>query len=176
MKKQFFLAFALLCVSLVSCSKKDDPKPEPDIKGKFALTITEVKSSADVTSAYAMDAVTTAVITIEKGGVALDAYNNKEITLSQVNADGCVSKEIELEVGNDYTLTRLQLKNADGTVTFATPLTGSELAAAVEESLPIAITIAADVVKSLPVQVICTKENDVTQFGYATFNVTDKTE
>lgn len=177
MKKQIYLAFALCGLFLVGCGDKDDPKPSPEpiLKGKIAITITETLSSLEVEAAYAMESATTAVITIEKDGVALESFNNKEISLSHVE-DYVMTQEFEFEVGTDYALTKLQLKNADDKVTFATPLTGSELASAVEASLPIAFEIKADLTEKLDLEVICTLENDVTQFGYASFNVTDKTE
>jgi len=175
MKKQIYLVIALMGMFLVSCGGGDDPTPEPVLKGEFAIDIIETISSADVEATYALSEATKAVITIEKDGLVLEGFNNKEYSLTHIE-DFCQISKFELEVGVDYSLTKLQLKNADGTVTFATPLTGSELASAIEASLPIAFEINADLTEKIEVEVICTEEKDVTQFGYASFNVTDKTE
>jgi len=175
MKKLTYLVIALMGMFLVSCGGSDDPTPAPVLKGKFAIDIIETASSTDVEPAYAFESVTTAVITIEKDGIVMDVFNNKELSLNHIE-DYCESQEIELDAEAGYSLTKLQLKNAEGTVTFATPITGSELASAVAESLPISFEIITDLIKKLELEVICTQENDVTQFGYASFNVTDKTE
>ena len=176
-KLNIFLIFLTAITVFVGCGKEEAISPNAEY-GKLAFAFN--KSELDASSLkegtiYSLDQVTAAVVTIEKAGVALESYNSKQIGLNSWGDGVFTTEDIQLEVGVDYSLAKFELKNAEGTVIYATPLAGSELADKVVNPLPIAFEISKDATTPVDVEVISTEERVVAQFGYAQFVVTDKT-
>lgn len=176
-KLNIFLIFFIAITAFVGCGKEDLSIKEAEY-GKMAFTFD--KSALDARSlkagtVYNLDNVKSAVVTIEKGSLALDNYDSKQIALNNWGDGVYTTEDIQLEVGTDYSLSKFELKDTDGTVIYATPLAGSELADKVVYPLPIAFEISKDATTAVDVEVISTEERVVAQFGYANFVVTDKT-
>ena len=177
MKKLNLLIIALIAsVSFIACEKEGVETQEVE-KGKMSFSInrTEDGNSLKAAAVYDLDAVTQAVITIEKDGAVVEGFETKTIDISNWGEGNFSTPDITLPVGTDYTLTKFELKDVDNQVIFATPLLGSELADQVTTPLPISFDIAVDATTPVAVDVLSTEEKTLEQFGYANFVVRDKT-
>ena len=177
MKKLNLLFLALIAsVSFIAC-EKEEVETQAIEKGKMSFSInrTEDGNSLKEGTVYNLDAVTQAVITIEKDGAVVEGFDSKTIAISNWGDGNYSTPDITLPVGTDYTLTKFELKDVDNLVIFATPLTGSELADLVTTPLPISFDIAVEATTPVAVDVLSTEEKTLEQFGYANFVVTDKT-
>ena len=179
MKKLNIVSIFLMSLfAFVGCGKEEGITLKAEY-GKLAFAFD--KSELDTNSlkegtVYSLDNVSAAVVTIEKDGVALEGYISKQIALTNWGSGVYTTADIQLLVGADYSLTKFELKNAEGKIIYATPLEGSELADKVEKPLPITFDITKDESTPVNVEVISTEEREVAQFGYAQFVVTDKTD
>ena len=172
------MIFLMILSVFVGCEKEEVPthKEEYGILA-FAFDKSELdERSLKASEGYSLDNVSAAVVTIEKDGVALESYNSKQIALNNWGTGVYTTEDVQLLVGADYSLTKFELKNAEGTVIYAIPLAGSELADKVEKPLPITFAITKDESTPVNVEVISTEEREVAQFGYVQFVVTDKTD
>ncbi|HSI68936.1 MAG TPA: hypothetical protein VK941_01800 [Gillisia sp.] len=78
--------------------------------------------------------------------------------------------ELELEPGT-YSLDHFAVYNAGGDLIWIAPRVGSELAAFVDEPLPLSIDLRAGVKKYVDVPVLCFDDRDVNEYGYLFFEL-----
>jgi hypothetical protein len=117
-------------------------------------------SQVDITNAKAL------IISVEdtSGNVVIDT---KQILLYNFSGN-FISEPVSLKAGN-YKLTKYLVLDSSNTVIYATPVTGSPLAALVTQPLPISFSITKDTVTTLRPEIIDATTSKPQDFGYATF-------
>ncbi|MBT1697177.1 hypothetical protein KK083_09845 [Fulvivirgaceae bacterium PWU4] len=154
--------FLVLLVSSLSCDR-EEAITEKDGQVSFvvgAKTAEDGRQSAESTPASLL-------LTLEdnQGNVVLE---NKKLDLLQFG-QGYVTESLALTVGR-YSITKFLVLNSDNKVIHATPLEGSEKAAAVNDPLPLDFTVTANASVEVKPQVLTVTALDKPQsFGYASF-------
>jgi hypothetical protein len=160
-----FLMIALITV--FSCQTEE---PTPAFNSvKFGFTPPLANSSGRPKADAEPHSI---VITVEDAdGVVI---NDEEIMVSTFGTAYFTVEDIELPVGT-YTLTKFLVFDEDNNVIMAAPVVGSPKAYLVDEPLPLAFTVHADEVTSVPVEVVnVVADSDTPEdFGYgiATFSL-----
>jgi hypothetical protein len=151
--------FFLLFLS-VSCQHEEKVSPA---KGNAAFSFYQ----KDRSNGRTKETTTPAFVRLE----IKDGSGNKqeEIKLSLFPfGQGYLSENLELPIGS-YQLTQFVVLDASGTVIFATPLEGSELAKYIDNPLPIEFTITNEGTEIKPQVLAVDPEDSPELFGYASF-------
>jgi hypothetical protein len=160
-KYSYFISAALLGIMfLVSCNQVEETG-----QLKFGLDLTE-----DATYKAATDdkEVVAALVTIQDiNGMVV--YEKEYLELIHFG-EKFVTRSLKLSAG-EFMLTEFMLLGADGSVVWATPKEGSNLAHLVREPLPRYFAIHPDETTSLDLQVVRVKNYNPSDFGYAEFNI-----
>jgi len=162
MKKINFVFITLIASLLfVSCDKELTESNNKEI-GKLAFSISKEHNalagiSLKAGEAYNLDLVSEAIITIEKDGVVVEGFDSKTLTISSWGDGNYTTPDIQLEVATGYSLTKFELKNADGLMIFASPTTGEAGAENVDNPLPLSFDIALDATTPIDVEVLSTE-------------------
>lgn len=162
MKKRLFTLIAVSAMALLwhSCTHEEQ-------KGKlrFGMQLTD---NTDLKSATADRKVTEALITIvgQDGEII---YDKEPLQLLEFG-EQYITRLLELPVG-EFKLTEFMLIDSSGTVLWATPVEGSNLAPLVNDPLPVWFGIAPDETTNLSMEVIRVKDYNPGDFGYASFSI-----
>ena len=151
----FFLVFLS-----VSCQHEEKVSPA---KGNAAFSFYQ----KDRSNGRTKETTTPAFVLLE----IKDGNGNKqeEIKLSLFPfGQGYLSENLELPIGS-YQLTQFVVLDASGTVIFATPFDGSELAKYIDNPLPIEFTITNEGTEVKPQVLAVEPEDNPELFGYASF-------
>jgi len=174
MKTKLSFSLFILAVLLIFSSCKKDHEIE-DKQGQFSFSINP-KIITKSNSEYSLENVTQVFITIQYKGEVLENFNNKGISVNNWGGGTYTTEPILLEAGSDYQLTRFELQNANNKIIFASPFENSDLADQVENPLPIDFDIEKDKTTEINVEVLSTEEKTPASFGFASFNIIDKTQ
>lgn len=162
MKKYFIFIFLWMVVLTLgtSCTKED---PEGALRLGIQLSGEETLKGA-VTDRN----VTAALVTIagENGHLL---YDHEYLPLYSFG-EGFAAQSLKLPAGH-HTLEGFMLVDSAGTVQWATPRSGSNLARFVDHPLPVPFTIRSEQTTTLQVEVVRTSDYQPSDFGYATFEI-----
>ncbi len=163
MKKRIFTLIALTAMALSWPSCKEE---EQNGTVRFGM---QLPGDSVLKSATADRNVSEALVTIV-GPDGQMIYDKEPLRLIDFG-EQYVTRSLELPVG-EYRLTEFMLTDSSGTVVWATPVEGSELAGMVNDPLPVFFRIAPDETTSLDMEVIRVRDYNPGDFGYANFNIT----
>lgn len=161
----------------LSCSDSKSDIEDEEIQGKGILVVNSTEANGTKTSSgtsYELSDLKTAIITIEQNGIVLEGYDAKEVQLQKWGEDNITIKGIELDNGEDYSITEFELKNDDKATTFASPKSGSQAEKWVEQALPIKFDIKANETTQLEIEVVTTLGASPNDFGYSVFAFSDE--
>lgn len=171
-KNLFFLFVMALAVIFSSCDELTDDKEDTNGKVSFSVAEKALKAfNSETVEGVGLDDATQAVISISKGEQVLAEFDNATLELNNWGNGNYTTKSIELEVGDDYALTTFMLKNADGEVIYAAPVSGSPVDSLVTEPLPVSFSVSSGEVTPVNVEVVTTQGKNPQDFGYSDFTV-----
>jgi hypothetical protein len=162
MKRFAMIALRSCLLLFLSLSCQHEEKVSP-AKGNVSFLFDQ----KDRRNGRTQETITSAFVRLE----IKDSNGNKqqEIRLSLFPFDqGYLSENLELPIGS-YQLTQFVVLDASGTVVFATPLEGSELAKYITNPLPIEFTITNEVTQVILQVLAVEPEDNPALFGYASF-------
>ena len=182
MKKiKIYLSFiAMFALLFASCSKDESTNPGDSEKATLsfgaivadlAAKSTEKQSAIEDMPACSDDTPAYVEIVLMQGdnevvGTAADPYR-VDLVAGQVFTEE--DEALELVPGN-YSLNHFSVYDAEGDLLWLAPR-GGELAAFVDNALPIAIELGAGVKKYVDVSVLCYDDRDVNLYGYQFFEL-----
>jgi uncharacterized protein (TIGR02145 family) len=168
--KRLITSISIVLILTMSFSCQHDQQPEPNVKGEvlfsFSSIATKAKSmmkSSDIENAASI------IISIKNSSGIL-VYNLEQLPLIKINGS-FITRPISLLIGN-YELTQFIVADAQGNALFVAPIQGSTNAYLVNSPLPIAFTIAKDVVTKIVPEVVDVENSTPEDFGYSTFSFT----
>ncbi|MCA0444774.1 MAG: LamG domain-containing protein [Bacteroidetes bacterium] len=167
--KVTFLSISILgFFTLLSCDEIPSQSSEKNGSVKFAFN----GSSAQLSKTGADSVAKKLYITLR------DLTGKEVLKLQSVDlvsfGNGYVSLPVSLPEGS-YELTEFLAVTADNKTIFAAPLTGSPKAYLVEKPLPLGISVVADQVASLDVEVLRVQNGEPSsEFGYVSFTFNEK--
>lgn len=152
----------VLVLFILSCS--DSPSPvgpnTATVQFSFQETTLIQKSNLDISDARE---IVISILQIDGTPVHTD------LVMGLINFNGyLITEPISLEVGS-YNLSKFIVLDETNSAIYATPLSGSELAYAVEHPLPMQFSIEEDQVNQIVPEVISTAGQTPDQFGYLSF-------
>lgn len=164
MKNNHWLLLILVALFLPGCR---DEEPAKSSKIRFALS-TSVVTGGQGRQATSLPEGVSIYVSIRRIS-GDEVYTLKQVNLLRIGND-YISEPLALEGGN-YELTDFLVADGNGTVVFATPKEGSELAPWVDDPLPQPFAVSDNAVAQVTVQVLPTGAHEPQQFGYVTFHV-----
>ena len=160
MKK--LILFTLILI-IFSC-QNDQVAPNHG-KGKAQFSLSPVNRDGGRTSGN--ESPVSVLVSIEDGN-GNSVVENKKLSIWSLG-QGYVSESLELTEG-DYKLIQFLVLNASDTITYASPMVGSELAKYVNNPLPVSFTISKDASTTVTPQVLKVESTDnPASFGYVNF-------
>jgi hypothetical protein len=163
-----YIGIILLAFSLQMCS--DENKSTNPGRVQFTwkpndATTGRIKALPDVP-----DSMLLLYITIQNEA-GYNVYLREEVQILRMG-DSFTSAPLALQEGT-YAITEFMVAYRGYNVLYATPMEDSPLAAFVNDPLPISFSVTGDMVADLDVEVLSVRANETTNFGYATFHITD---
>ncbi len=170
-----FLILGLLILQGVTNScRKDESEPEIFAEMQFSVSSSEyLNSEFKCTPIYSLNKARSIILTIQTSTGGSTKYTSTSIDIYKMG-DAFLSEKLLLVPGA-YQLTEFLVADSAGNIIFAVPMTGSELAPAVTDPLPIDFTIETDKSTRLSIEVISTENLNLMKMGLAWFlmNETD---
>jgi hypothetical protein len=171
MRFYFIIIAALLCGTLVSCTKDDAANKESE--GYLNLgTISSAVKRAVADADYKLSDATKVTLTISQNGKTVDGFNLKEVKVVNWGSSNFSTEDVKLKTGSGYKLEHFSLQDKDNKTIFAAPVKGSVLAPKVKTPLAIDFSIQKDKRTEVVVEVLSTKNSTPADFGYAYFIIT----
>ncbi len=162
MKNRIFLTAALIAMAIgwPSCTQEEEAGSI-----QFGLNLSD---DAALKSAASDARVAAALVTVqsENGELTCD----KEYLPVYKFGGEYTTKSLKIPVGR-HRLIEFMLVDSSGTVLWATPVEGSDLAHLVRQPLPIPFSIGTKENTTLSLQVIRVKDHPPADFGYVNFNI-----
>lgn len=180
--KSLFFCAAIFSLIFSSCSEE---KPVSVDQEKGVLSLSAMlndlgknsngkQAIADIPECSNEDAVYVEIVLSSNGGAILGSQEDPfRIDLVAGSVFTEEVPELELTPGN-YSLDYFAVYDAGDNVIWVAPMGGSEMAAFVDNALPLSINIGAGVKKYVEVPVLCFENRMANQFGYLLFNVSQQ--
>jgi hypothetical protein len=143
---------------LFSCGDDDVEQRKGSVSFGFSIIENSGRISQDISFSHL-------IISAENDNGTV--FNDEEVPLISFDNE-YATEPISLNAGS-YRLTKFLVVGEDGTVHYATPVEGSELAYLVNDPLPIHIVVSKNEVIEVEPEVISTSVGSVEDFGYGEF-------
>lgn len=150
--------FLLIGAFFFSCEDDGVEQRKGSVSFGFSISESSGRTNEDIS-------LTHLIISAENDNGTV--FENKEISLISFD-DEYLTEPVSLNAGS-YRLTKFLVAGDDGTVHYATPIEGSELAYLVSDPLPIHVVISKNEVIEVKPEVVSTSEGSVEDFGYGEF-------
>ncbi len=158
--------FFLLGQLFYSCQKEET---EEEYEVGFGIGVSNSNENLALKSASDFDLgqANHIVITIKKSDESSTKYNSTEISIYKLNGS-YYSQKILLPPGS-YKLTEFLIADSTGSIIFAVPLTGSALADAITQPLPILFSVLKNNPTIIQLEVTSTEGSSCSDFGLVWF-------
>jgi hypothetical protein len=160
------LLFSVALIFLYGCDERIDDRAMG--LAEFSISLNEAGITKSDPAADTTNAAYHLMVSVEDR-TGREIFSDKLIPI-YIFGTGFVSEKVEIPVG-EFRLTKFMIMNTSGSVLFAAPMAGSELAYLTKNPLPISFTVRSEQVTRVAPEVLSVQGYTPSQFGYVSFGM-----